>query len=79
MCEFRHNRGWNLADMNRASGVGITTLKNLEAGDGRPRIDTCHRIAAALGRSVGDVWPVPPELVGATFDARGRRIDGGTE
>lgn len=52
--------------MSRASLAGATklapnTLRNIEVGRARPRMDTAARIAQALNKEVGDLFP---EVIG---------------
>ena len=54
------------AQMSRASLAGATklapnTLRNIEVGRARPRMDTAARIAQALNKEVGDLFP---EVIG---------------
>lgn len=46
-------KGMNIKDLSRASGVAYGSLTDWKAGRSRPKIDKLERIAACLGVSVG--------------------------
>lgn len=48
----RHARGLLLRDLEALTGIQVPNLSALEAGRSLPRLDTLHRIAAALDVSV---------------------------
>jgi transcriptional regulator with XRE-family HTH domain len=52
----RAARGWNRAQLARASGLGKSSISDYERGVKTPTLRSLHRIAAALGVSAADLF-----------------------
>jgi transcriptional regulator with XRE-family HTH domain len=78
---LRKLRGMTQQDLRRASGLGLHTVKDVEAGHGNPRNDTLHKIARGLQVRTSDLatpgepeyQPVPGEPWEDVRDALYRR------
>lgn len=46
---FREKRGLTLTGLAELTGIGKSTLSNLERGSGNPTIETLWRLAQVLG------------------------------
>ena len=61
---LRLDRGLNLEELSRLSGVGISTLSHVENGNRDPKLSTISRLLKALRADLNDLLesaPVPPE------------------
>ncbi len=57
---LRQNKGLNLEELSRLSGVGISTLSHLENGNRDPKLSTITRILKALRSDLRDLlFPAP--------------------
>jgi transcriptional regulator with XRE-family HTH domain len=53
--ELRKQKRWTLSQMSAASGVSRSMLNDIERGRANPTLVVAHRIAQALGMSLGDL------------------------
>lgn len=61
---LRLDRGLNLEELSRLSGVGISTLSHVENGNRDPKLSTISRLLKALRADLNDLLgsaPVPLE------------------
>jgi transcriptional regulator with XRE-family HTH domain len=52
---LRKKKNWTLSQMSDASGVSRSMLNDIERGRANPTLVVAHRIASALGMSLGDL------------------------
>ncbi len=53
--QFRHDRGWSIAELARAARLTESTIYRLEAEDRQPRADTLQAISDALSVSADEL------------------------
>ena len=53
--DLRKKKNWTLSQMSDASGVSRSMLNDIERGRANPTLVVAHRIATALGMSLGDL------------------------
>ena len=59
--ERRTARGWSLHDLAGLTGVSVSYLSLVERGLRQPAPDVKVQIARALGRKVGELFPLRRE------------------
>ena len=59
------------ADMNQAKAVGVTrqTIGLIESGNYNPTLNLCIAICDALGKTLNDLFWLPPEERGDSNEA----------
>jgi DNA-binding XRE family transcriptional regulator len=55
--EARERKGWTIAELAQASGIGWATVQAIEAGRMPGSIITRHRLSDALGLPLRAIWP----------------------
>jgi transcriptional regulator with XRE-family HTH domain len=55
LAKARHDRGWTLMQLSKASGVAIATLSKVENGKSGASFDTISRVAGALKLRFDDI------------------------
>lgn len=55
--ERRQELGMTLEQLSKASGVPVSTLAEIEEKGREPRVRNAQLIAAALGKSIDELWP----------------------
>ena len=57
-------KGLSQAKLAQRAGIALRHYQNLEYGLARPRIDTLHRLAKALGVTEAELFPLPDDAAG---------------
>jgi transcriptional regulator with XRE-family HTH domain len=53
--EIRQRQGISLRALKASSGIAVSNLARLEAGEGDPQLSTLRRLAKALGVTVAEL------------------------
>lgn len=53
--EIRERKGVSLRALRRASGVAVSSLARMEAGEGDPQLSTLRKLAKALHVTVAEL------------------------
>lgn len=62
---YRLRKKLTQLELADAAGVSVRVISSIEAGEHSTRIDTLEAVVGALGREMGDLFPIPPAAKGA--------------